>query len=139
MHTLIAGRALLVSVLMAAFALRHDEVLANEGSHPDADVTTTAPACSEASGLRSLDLADAISQSLRTQPQLIIAQQDVVEARSDVRASVAPFLPSAQFGFTDERYVPSNGGAPVVVWATRCWAARKQNPATPRSVSVGIC
>ena len=139
MHTLIAGRALLVTVLMAAFTLRHDEVLANEGSHPDADVTTTAPACSEASGLRSLDLADAISQSLRTQPQLIIAQQDVVEARSDVRASVAPFLPSAQFGFTDERYVPSNGGAPVVVWATRCWAARKQNPATPRSVSVGIC
>jgi outer membrane protein TolC len=45
----------------------------------------------------------------------MIAQQDLVEARSDARAAVAPFLPNAQFGFTDERYVPSNGSAPVVV------------------------
>lgn len=115
MRTPIADRALLASVLMVLFALSNEAVLADEQRQPGVEITLVAPACPESSGLRSLDLADAISQSLQRQPQLIIAQQDLIEARSDVRASVAPFLPSAQLGFTDERYVPSNGSAPVVV------------------------
>jgi outer membrane protein TolC len=60
-------------------------------------------------------LADAVGSALQFQPQLIIAQQDLIEARSDTRVATAAFLPSAQAQFTDERYVPANGGGPVVV------------------------
>jgi outer membrane protein TolC len=112
----VAGRAWLASVLVVAVvALPNDDIFAAERAQLAGDAAVTGSACSDTSELQRLELADAISQSLHTQPQLIIAQQDVLEARSDVRASVAPFLPSAQLGFTDERYVPSNGSTPVVV------------------------
>ena len=71
--------------------------------------------CSDTTHVQPLDLAAAVSQSLQTQPQLIIAREDVLEARSDVRAAVAPFVPNVQFSFTDERYVSANGNSPVVV------------------------
>jgi outer membrane protein TolC len=71
--------------------------------------------CGDSQAPHSLELADAIGQSLFAQPQLIIAQQDLVESRSDVRAAVAPFLPSAALSLLDEKYVPANGGGPVVV------------------------
>jgi outer membrane protein TolC len=58
---------------------------------------------------------DAVRQSLSAQPQLIVAQQEVIESRSDVRAAVAPFLPTVTALLQDEKYVPANGGGPVIV------------------------
>lgn len=60
-------------------------------------------------------LVDAVRQSLALQPQLIVAQQDVVESRSDVRAAVVPFLPTVSASLLDEKYVPANGGGPVIM------------------------
>jgi outer membrane protein TolC len=60
-------------------------------------------------------LADAVRNALSVQPQLISARQDVVESRSDVRAAVAPFLPTVTASLLDEKYVPANGGGPVIV------------------------
>jgi len=75
----------------------------------------TAAVCGEGQTPRSLELADAVKQSLLTQPQLIVAQQDLIESRADVRAAFAPFLPNAVLSVMDEKYVPANGGGPVVV------------------------
>ena len=74
-----------------------------------------ADGCAEAGVPRPVQLVDAVRQSLSVQPQLIAAQQDVVESRSDVRAAVAPFLPTVTASVLDERYVPANGGGPVIV------------------------
>ena len=74
-----------------------------------------AQVCGDSGAPQPLQLADAVRQSLSAQPQLIVAQQDVVESRSDVRAAVAPFLPSVTASVLDERYVPANGGGPVIV------------------------
>ena len=74
-----------------------------------------ADVCSDAGIPQPVQLADAVRQSLSTQPQLIAAQQDVVESRSDVRAAVAPFLPTVTASVMDEKYVPANGGGPVIV------------------------
>ncbi len=71
--------------------------------------------CGDAENSQPLQLADAVRQSLSSQPQLIVAQQDVVESRSDVRAAVAPFLPVVTASLLDEKYVPANGGGPVIV------------------------
>ena len=71
--------------------------------------------CGDSQAPQPMELADAIRQSLFAQPQLIIAQQELVESQSDVRAAVAPFLPSAALSVMDEKYVPANGGGPVVV------------------------
>ena len=71
--------------------------------------------CEGAETPQPLDLADAVRLSLSAQPQLIVAQQDVVESRSDVRAAVAPFLPAVTASLMDEKYVPANGGGPVIV------------------------
>lgn len=74
-----------------------------------------ADVCSDSGVPQPLQLADAVRQSLSSQPQLIVAQQDVVESRSDVRAAVAPFLPTVTASLLDEKYVPANGGGPVIV------------------------
>ncbi|HEY0341184.1 MAG TPA: TolC family protein, partial [Steroidobacteraceae bacterium] len=71
--------------------------------------------CGDTGIARPIELADAVRQSLSVQPQLIAAQQDVVESRSDVRAAVAPFLPTVTASLLDEKYVPANGGGPVIV------------------------
>jgi outer membrane protein TolC len=71
--------------------------------------------CGNAEAPQPLQLADAVKQSLSAQPQLVVAQQDVVESRSDVRAAVAPFLPVVTASLLDEKYVPANGGGPVIV------------------------
>lgn len=71
--------------------------------------------CGNSQAPHSLELSDAIRQSLFAQPQLVIAQQELVESRSEVRAAVAPFLPSAALSVMDEKYVPANGGGPVIV------------------------
>ena len=62
-----------------------------------------------------LELAEAVQHALRNEPQLIVAQQEVVEARSDVTAAVGSFLPTASLSLMDEKYVPANGGGPVIV------------------------
>ena len=74
-----------------------------------------AQVCGDAGIPQPLQLADAVRQSLSVQPQLIVAQQDVVESRSDVRAAVAPFLPKVTASVLDEKYVPANGEGPVIV------------------------
>ena len=74
-----------------------------------------AEVCTDAGIPQSMQLADAVRQSLVSQPQLIVAQQDVVESRSDVRAAVAPFLPTVTASLLDEKYVPANGGGPAIV------------------------
>jgi outer membrane protein TolC len=71
--------------------------------------------CPDAETPQPLQLVEAVRQSLFAQPRLIIARQDLVESRSDVTAAVAPFLPSASLSLIDERYVPANGGGPVIV------------------------
>jgi outer membrane protein TolC len=76
---------------------------------------TVAPVCAESGEARTLAIADAIRQSIQDQPQLIIAAEQWVESKADRLASTAAFLPSVQVGLTNERYVPSNSSAPVVV------------------------
>lgn len=71
--------------------------------------------CSEAGDPAPLQLVDAVRQSLSAQPQLVVAQQDVIESRADVRAAVASFLPTVTASLMDEKYVPANGGGPVIV------------------------
>jgi outer membrane protein TolC len=71
--------------------------------------------CAEEGDPAPLQLVDAVRQSLSTQPQLVVAQQEVVESRADVRAAVAPFLPTVTASLLDEKYVPANGGGPVIV------------------------
>lgn len=80
-----------------------------------APVASWADVCADAGIPQPVQLVDAVRQSLSAQPQLIAAQQDVIESRSDVRAAVAPFLPTVTASVLDEKYVPANGGGPVVV------------------------
>ena len=86
-----------------------------EAPQPTQSDPPLAALCADAETPQPLELADAVRQSLFAQPQLIIAQQDLVESRSDIRAAVAPFLPSASLSVLDERYDPANGGGPVIV------------------------
>ena len=81
----------------------------------EADPVAGAVCSSEEETPQSLQLVEAVRQSLSEQPQLIIAQQDLVQSRSDVVAAVAPFLPSASLSLIEERYVPENGAGPVIV------------------------
>jgi outer membrane protein len=71
--------------------------------------------CAGADEILSVSLADAIVQSLRSEPHLIMVRQDVIESKADVTAALAPFLPKAQITVDEERFVPSNGFAPVTV------------------------
>jgi outer membrane protein TolC len=77
------------------------------------DVPTTV--CTDEATPRAIDLSEAVVSSLSHEPGLIVAREDVMEARSDVTAALAPFMPSIQFALVEERYVPSNGAAPVIV------------------------
>lgn len=71
--------------------------------------------CGDPEVPKPLGLVEAVKHSLVGQPQLIVAQQEVLESRSEVRAAAAPFLPSASLLLMDEKYVPANGGGPVIV------------------------
>jgi outer membrane protein TolC len=79
------------------------------------EVAETGTICGDTTQPQSIELAEAVMDSLQSQPQLMIAQEDAAASRSDLTASVAPFLPNVQFGLTDEKYVPRNGNSPVVV------------------------
>jgi outer membrane protein TolC len=110
------GRALLMLAALTwsvnAWSAAH---VSAEAARPTEDDQTAGAVCPDAETPRPLQLVEAVRQSLFAQPRLIIAQQDLVQSRSDVRAAVAPFLPSAALSLIDERYVPANGGGPVIV------------------------
>jgi outer membrane protein TolC len=74
-----------------------------------------AGACRGSGSSRTMDLADAVKQALDGQPQLVTIEQDVLEARADLKTARAAFLPGVQFLAEDERYVPNNGNSPVIV------------------------
>ncbi len=71
--------------------------------------------CAGAEKSLSVSLADAVVQSLRNEPHLIVARQDALESKADLKAATAPFFPKAQLVVDEERFVPSNGSAPVTV------------------------
>lgn len=77
--------------------------------------TRISVACQRVQEPQTVALADALEQSLQTEPQLIIAQQNELEARADVKSAVSAFLPAAQVGMTGQRYVPNSALSPVVV------------------------
>jgi outer membrane protein TolC len=77
--------------------------------------SSMASACTDNATPRAVDLAEAVVSSLSHEPQLIVAREDVLEARSDLTASLAPFMPNIQFALVEEHYVPSNGASPVIV------------------------
>ncbi|MDB6107027.1 MAG: TolC family protein [Gammaproteobacteria bacterium] len=79
------------------------------------EVAGTGTICGDSTQPRSIELTEAVMESLQSQPQLIIAQQDAAASRSELTASIAPFLPSVQLGLGDERYVPSHSNSPVIV------------------------
>jgi len=62
-----------------------------------------------------LELSATVAQALNLQPKLLIAEAEELASRSDVKAAAGGFLPQIDFSAVDERYVPSNGSAPVVV------------------------
>jgi outer membrane protein TolC len=74
-----------------------------------------ARACNDDGKPRAVDLAEAVVGSLSHEPQLMVAREDVMEARSDVTGALAPFMPSIQFALVEEKYVPSNSASPVIV------------------------
>lgn len=100
--------------LLLAFSIT-TTILAAERPVTPENQQVSETVCADPEDTKPLELAEAVKHSLVSQPQLIVAQQDVVESRSDVRAAVAPFLPSASLLLMDEKYVPANGGGPVIV------------------------
>jgi outer membrane protein TolC len=82
------------------------------GSEPTDTVNSV---CQGTSQFDELTLTDAAVGALANEPHLLLAQQDVVEARSDRHAAVSPFLPKMQLVLDEERFEPSNGFAPVTV------------------------
>lgn len=71
--------------------------------------------CLGAMEFDELTLTDATVGALANEPHLLLAQQDIVEARADKRAAVSPFLPKGQLVLDEERFTPSGGFAPVTV------------------------
>lgn len=71
--------------------------------------------CNDGVPVQQLGLPVAVAQTLNLQPKLIIAQAEELASRSDLKAAINGFLPQIDFSAVDERYVPSNGSAPVVV------------------------
>jgi outer membrane protein TolC len=71
--------------------------------------------CLAATAFDELTLTDAAIGALANEPHLLLAQQDVVEARADKRAAVSPFLPKGQLLLDEERFEPAGGYTPVTV------------------------
>jgi outer membrane protein TolC len=72
-------------------------------------------ACGDGEPMRPVGLEYAVAQSLHLEPKLMMARANELESKSEVRSAFGGFLPSIRFTAVDERYVPSNGSAPVVV------------------------
>ena len=77
-------------------------------------VTGISP-CEDEEPVQHLDLPAAVAQTLNLQPKLLIAEANELASRSELKAATAGFLPQIDLSAVDERYVPSNGSAPVVV------------------------
>jgi outer membrane protein TolC len=105
---LAGANALLLAMFYAAFA---GDLTLPPSEIPSAD----AAPCEDGEPVQPLGLAVAVAQTLNLQPQLLIAEADELASRSDLKAATAGFLPQIDLSAVDERYVPSNGSAPVVV------------------------
>jgi outer membrane protein TolC len=71
--------------------------------------------CASATRFQSLTLTDAVTQTLRNEPHLLLARQDVEESKADITAAVTPFLPKGQILLDDERFVPNHPFEAVTV------------------------
>jgi len=107
----------IASVLVSVTTLLAPLTRSAYAQAPSASIASTAGAgpCPGSAASKTLDLADAVRQALESQPQLVSIEQDVLEARADLKTARAAFLPGVQFLVEDERYVPSNGDSPVIV------------------------
>ena len=63
----------------------------------------------------TVEFRDAVVTALDQEPQLAIAREEVTKARATLKAAITPFLPSVIGTFMDEKFVPTNGSAPVTV------------------------
>lgn len=79
------------------------------------DPVPLASVCNDDRPAQHMELSATVAQSLNLQPKLLIAEAEELASRSDVKAAAGGFLPQIDFSAVDERYVPSNGSAPVVV------------------------
>ncbi len=79
------------------------------------DPVPLASVCSDDRPAEHMELSATVAQALNLQPKLLIAEAEELASRSDVKAAAGGFLPQIDFSAVDERYVPSNGSAPVVV------------------------
>lgn len=84
------------------------------GTEPK-DAPPLASVCSDDRPAQNIRLSATMAQALNQQPKLLIAEANELASRSDVKAAAGGFLPQIDFSAVDERYVPSNGSAPVVV------------------------
>jgi outer membrane protein TolC len=64
---------------------------------------------------KTVEFRDAVVTALDQEPQLAIARQEVAKARANLTAALTPFLPAVVGTFMDEKFVPSNGIAPITV------------------------
>jgi outer membrane protein TolC len=78
-------------------------------------VSAATTACDDGEPVQDLGLPVAVAQTLNLQPKLLIAQANELASRSELKAATSGFLPQIDLTAVDERYVPSNGSAPVVV------------------------
>jgi len=71
--------------------------------------------CSDDAPAQNVQLPATVAQALNLQPKLLIAEANELASRSELKAATGGFLPQIDLSAVDERYVPSNGSAPVVV------------------------
>ena len=83
------------------------------------------PVCEAASSVKPISLADALVQSLRNEPHVIMARQDLAESKADAQAAIAPFLPKGQLIVDAERLLPNNAYLPVTVVGTNVLGGTK--------------
>jgi len=105
---LVVSSVLLLAMASAGFA--------GDLSPPLNDFETADGAlCNDGEPVQPLGLPVAVAQTLNLEPQLLIAEANELASRSDLEAATTGFLPQVDLSAEDERYVPSNAGAPIVV------------------------
>lgn len=105
--TLVASAGLWIVMLHAASA-------AGRFSTP-MDTISLSSMCTDGAPVQLVELPGTVAQALNLQPKLLIAEANELASQSDVKAALGGFLPQIDLSAVDERYVPSNGSAPVVV------------------------
>ena len=113
------GRAVLRVWLLAGSSVLWTPMLraAPDSGVPIAGIQAVSAAlvCSDDQPPQNVELSATVAQALNLQPKLLIAEADELASHADVKAAGAGFLPQIDLSAVDERYVPSNGSAPVVV------------------------